>query len=227
MKLYMTALSTHCRPVMAFLAEESIAHEAVMLDLAKGESRTPDFLALNPSGAVPVLVDEGFVLTESSAILKYVAEKHGSKLYPTGLRERARVNERMDWFNTGFEHHVAYDLVYPQLLPHHKRSSDEVNAAVIAWGLEKAKGHYAVLEQMLGDAPWLAGASFTIADYFGASFASLTRTIGGDLRAYPRVAAWLDRVEARPSWAPASAAFTGLGQHLASVGAKLVTVRSA
>lgn len=226
MKLYATGLSTNCRPVLAVLAEAAIPHEVVMLDFAKGEHKTPEMLALNPNGALPILVEPGFVLTESSAILKYVTEKHGSALYPKDLRARARVNERMDWFNTQFAHHCAHDLVYPQLLPTYARGSDEGTKAAIVWGLDKVQRHLAVLEHWLGQSKYVAGDAVTIADIFGASYVSLPRTIGGDLRAFPRVASWLDGIEARPSWAPASAAFTGLAAHLASQGAELVTVRS-
>lgn len=226
MKLYATALSTTCRPVLAVLAEAAISCETVMVDFAKGEHKTKEMLALNPNGAVPILVDEDFVLTESSAILKYVTEKHGSPLYPKELRARARVNERMDWFNTQFAHHCAHDLVYPQLLPSHTRGSDEGTKAAIAWGLDKVKEHLGVLEIWLGASSHVAGDTLSIADFFGASFASLPRTIGGNLAAFPRVTRWLDAIEARPSWGPANVAFAGLAAHLSSQGAQLVTVRS-
>jgi glutathione S-transferase len=131
----------------------------------------------------------------------------------------------MDWFNTQLAHHCAHDLVYPQLLPSHARGSDEATRAAVAWGLDKTTEHLGVLEEWLGASRFAAGDVLTIADFFGASFVGLPRTIGGDLRAFPRVSAWLDAVESRPSWGPASAAFTGLSQHLASQGAKLVTVR--
>jgi glutathione S-transferase len=225
MKLYHTALSTSCRPVIAFLSDAGIAYDSVPVDFGKGEHKTPAMRALNPNGALPILDDEGFVLTESSAILKYVAEKNGSAMYPKELRPRARVNERMDWFNTHLASHCAHDLVYPQLLPHHKRGSDEATEATVRWGLENTTQHLAVLEQWLGQSKFVAGDTLTIADFFGASFASLPRTIGGNLKSFPKVSAWLDAIESRPSWAPATAAFTGLQQHLASQGAQLVTVR--
>ena len=77
---------------------------------------------------VPVLEDGDFRLTESSAILKYLADKFDSPLYPKDLRQRARVNERMDWFNTQLSRDFCFGLVFAQLLPHHKRRSDEARA---------------------------------------------------------------------------------------------------
>ena len=77
---------------------------------------------------MPVLEDGDFRLTESSAILKYLADKIDSPAYPKDLRKRARVNEMMDWLNTGFYRDFGYGLVYPQIFPHHKRRSDEAQA---------------------------------------------------------------------------------------------------
>ena len=66
---------------------------------------------------MPVLEDGDFRLTESSAILKYLADKTRSPAYPADLRQRARINERMDWFNTGFYRDFSYGFVYPQIFP--------------------------------------------------------------------------------------------------------------
>jgi glutathione S-transferase len=226
MKIYLAMLSTHSRPIAAVLDEAKIPCERVILDLGKGEARTPEFKKINPNAAVPVLVDEDFVLTEASAILKYVTEKHSSTLYPTtSLRTRARVNERLDWFNTQFSQNLAEDMVYPQLLPAYARGSDEGTRAAIAWGLERTKVHLTVLDRWLGESPYACGDAITIADFYGASFVALIPTTGGDLGGYPNVARWLGAVTSRPSWGPASVAFDGLAQHLASSGAKLVSVR--
>ena len=87
---------------------------------------------------MPVLEDGDFRLTESSAILKYLADKVDSPAYPKDLQKRARVNEMMDWLNTGFYRDFGYGLVYPQIFPHHKRRSDEAQAAAVEWGKHKA-----------------------------------------------------------------------------------------
>ena len=97
MKLYYHPASTASRPVVLFAAENDIALELQLIDIFKGEHRLPAYTALNPNGLVPLLEDGGLRLTESSAILKYLADKVDSPLYPKGLQLRARVNERMDW----------------------------------------------------------------------------------------------------------------------------------
>ena len=89
---------------------------------------------------MPVLEDGDFRLTESSAILKYLADKMDSPPYPKDLKERARVNESMDWFNTNLYRDFGYGVVYPQIFPHHKRPSDAVQAAHARMGQASAHG---------------------------------------------------------------------------------------
>ena len=74
---------------------------------------------------MPVIEDGDLHLTESSAILKYLADKIGSPAYPKDLKQRAKVNEMMDWLNTNFYRDWAYNLAYPQLFPNQKRRSEE------------------------------------------------------------------------------------------------------
>jgi len=100
-RIYVNSVSTTSRPVLLFLAEHNMPAEIIQISLRGGEHLTPEFAALNPNKSVPTLQDEDFVLTECSAILKYLAEKTSSRTYPKDLKARARVNEAMDWFNTG------------------------------------------------------------------------------------------------------------------------------
>ena len=95
MKLYYHPISTTCRPIMLFAAEAGIALDYEFVDLFTGAHYKPEYEAINPSKQVPVLEDGDLVLTESSAILKYVADKVGSPAYPKDLKARARVNEVM------------------------------------------------------------------------------------------------------------------------------------
>jgi len=114
-RLYYDPMATTCRSIMLFAAETGLDLEYSRVDLFSGEHKVPPFIHVNPNAAVPVLEDGGFILTESSAILKYLAE--GSAAYPPERRARARVHEMMDWFNTGFMSWFCYGLVYRQVLP--------------------------------------------------------------------------------------------------------------
>src|SRR6202007_1447490 len=139
MKLYMHPVSMTSRPVRLFIAENKIPVEEVTVDLFTGEHYGPAYTPVNPSNLVPMIEDGDLRLTESSAILKYLADKIGSPAYPKDLKQRAKVNEMMDWLNTNFYRDWAYNLAYPQLFPNQKRRSEEAQGATIEIGQQNAK----------------------------------------------------------------------------------------
>jgi glutathione S-transferase len=102
MKLYMHPVSMTSRPVRLFIAENKIPVDEVTVDLFTGEQYQPTYAQINPNSLVPMIEDGDMRLTESSAILKYLADKIGSPAYPKDLKQRAKVNEVMDWLNTNF-----------------------------------------------------------------------------------------------------------------------------
>jgi glutathione S-transferase len=190
MKLYMHPVSMTSRPVRLFIAENKIPVEEVTVDLFTGEHYGPAYSAVNPNNLVPVIEDGDLRLTESSAILKYLADKIGSPAYPKDLKQRAKVNEMMDWLNTNFYRDWAYNLAYPQLFPNQKRRSDD------HWIGPKKQ--------------YLCGDQITIADYFGAALVTLGEVIRCDLSAYPNVERWLNNMKKLPSWGPVNEVFHGL-----------------
>jgi glutathione S-transferase len=163
-----------------------------------------------------VLEDGDLRLTESSAILKYLADRAGSPLYPRDLKQRARVNERMDWVNTQLCRDLAYGFVYPQIFPLHKRRSDEAQDATLQWGKERAQGWMKVLnDHILGTGnAYLCGSAITIADYFASAFVALAELTGSDLAAYPNVKKWLARMKALKNWKPVNEVIEGFGASL-------------
>jgi glutathione S-transferase len=215
-KLYYHPASTTSRPPIMFIEENAIPAELQVVDIFTGEHMGPAFSGVNPNQLVPVLEDDDFRLTESSAILKYLADRVDSPAYPKGLRERARVNEMMDWINTQLCRDLAYGTVYSQLFPHHKRPTDESHRVTVAWGQERAKRWLSILDQRLlgSDKAYLCGQHLTIADYYGASFVHLAEVIGSDLSAYPNVKRWLGRMKQRPAWEKVYAAINGFASQL-------------
>ena len=212
MKLYMHPVSMTSRPVRLFAAESGIDMEEQVVDLMTGEHLQEPFASLNPNKLVPLLEDGDLCLTESSAILKYLADKFDSPAYPKDLQQRAKVNEMMDWFNTNFYRDYGYGLVYPQIFPHMRRSSDEVQAGTIEWGRERAQNWLKVLnDHWLGpDKPYLCGNSITIADYFGVGLLTLGEIIRCDFSAYPNIERWLGNMKQLKSWGPINEVFYGL-----------------
>jgi len=202
MKIYYHPASTTSRPIMLFVAENGIDAQMQVVDLFTGEHYKPPFEAINPNHLVPVLEDGDFRLTESSAILKYLADKINSPTYPKDLKQRARVNERMDWINTQLCRDFAYGFVYPQIFPHHKRPTNEVQAATLAWAKERAKTWMKVLdEHLIGPKNgYLCGDQITIADYFGVSFVTLGSVIRSNYSSYPNLSRWLGNMKRLKSW---------------------------
>ena len=211
MKPYMHPASMTSRPVRLFIAERGIDVEEQVTDLMTGEHHQEPFISINPNRLVPVLDDGDFRLTESSAILKYLADKIDSPAYPKDLKQRAKVNEMMDWFNTKFYRDYGYGQIHPQIFPHHKRLSDEAQNATITWGKERAQGWLRILDDhWIGpDQPYLCGDRITIADYFGVGLLTLGEIIRCDFSAYPNIERWLGNMKQLKSWPETNEALYG------------------
>ena len=202
MKLYMHPVSMTSRPVRLFIAENKIPCDEQVVDLMTGEHHKEPFAAINPNKLVPVLEDGDLRLTESSAILKYLADKIDSPSYPKELKQRAKVNELMDWFNTNFYRDYAYNMAYPQIFPHHKRPDDDVQSATIAWGTERSRGWLTVLDKhWIGKNNYVCGSQLTIADYFGVCLVTLGEILRVDFSPYPSVQRWIGNMKKLESWA--------------------------
>jgi len=218
MQLYADPISTTCLPVMMFLADHGIEHEFVYVNLMQGEHQRPEYAAINPNMCVPVLVDGDLVLTESSAILKYLADKAGAtEAYPTDLKARARVNSVMDWFNTGLYRDLGYGVIYPQVLPNFKCENAQTQADLIAASDARARRWLGVLnDTLLADRSYVCGETATIADYLGSAYVAIADWVGYDLSAWPRVADWQARMRATDGWARTHEAWNGLVAYIKS-----------
>jgi glutathione S-transferase len=214
MKLYMHPASIASRPVRLFAADNGIELDEGSIDLMSGEHMRTPFSTINPNCMVPVLEDGDFRLTESSAILKYLADKIGSPAYPQELKARARVNEVMDWVSTNFYRDWGYGFIYPQIFPHHRREGEALQAGTIEWGRKKSKTWLDLLDRhWLGaHKRYLCGERITIADYFGSSIVTLGEVIGCDLAAYPNISRWLVTIKQLPAWAKTNDAFYGMAE---------------
>ncbi len=215
-KLYILEVSNTSRPIRALIAENKLPIEEVALDFYKGEHASEPYISLNPNALVPTLDDDGFILTESSAIMKYLADKFDLALYPKGLKERAKVNELMDWFNTGFYRDYAYNVVYPQIYPHHKRPDDATHSGTIEWGKSQTKKWLKVLnDHWLGKGnKFLTGNQMTIADIFGYSLLTCGMVTRDEFKDYPNVDRWVKEVEKLPSWTKINAALAGFRDYV-------------
>jgi glutathione S-transferase len=201
LKLFMHPVSNTSRPVRLMIAEHKLPVEEQVIDLFTGEHYKEPYVSMNPNHMVPMLQDGDFRLTESSAIMKYLASRFELAQYPKDLKKRAKVDEAMDWLNTQFYRDYAYGVAYPQMYPHHKRPTDDLQKGTIAWGLKNAQEWFRLLDSVwLGGKPYLTGDELTIADYFGACIVTLGEVIQCDFSAYKNVDAWLGRMRKLPTW---------------------------
>ena len=214
-QLYGDKVSTTTRAVLLFCRERGLPVELVTVPLMEGGHHKEPFVALNPNRLVPVLKEDNFVLTESATILRYLADRFDAPEYPKDLRERARVNERMDWLNTNFYREYGYHLIYPQLFPHHLRKPEDANRATVEWGSEKSAQSLAVLDaHWLSAGKYLCGDKITIADYFGATLVATGELIGVDLSRYPNVSRWMATMKSLKAWKEVFDAHEGFAQSL-------------
>ena len=209
MKLYMHPVSTTSRAVLLFAAESGIDLDLQIVDLFKGEHLQAAYATVNPSQMVPVLEDGDFHLTESSAILKYLADKIRSPAYPSDAKKRAKVNEMMDWLNSNLYRDFAYGLVYSQVYPHHRRPDATVQAGTVAWGKEKARAWLKILDtDLIGPKRrFLCGDEISLADYLGAPMLTAGELVRCDFSPWPNVARWLRNMKALPSWSKVNDGF--------------------
>ncbi len=210
MKLYQDPVSTTSRPVLLFLAEHELPVELVHVDLMSGAQHDPGFTALNPNAAVPVLVDGDLVLPESSAILKYLGDVAMSPTYPGDLKKRGRINAAMDWFHISVSRDFGYCYVYPTVFPGHRFENAATLAEVQKRGRDGFTKLFGVLDARLADHAFVCGDDLTIADYLGAVHLGMGELVDFDFAPWPNIAAWLERMKARPSWGEVHAAFYGL-----------------
>ena len=216
MKLYFHPASTTSRIVQLFAVDQGIALDYQVVDLFTGEHLKPEFAQLNPNCLVPVLEDGDFRLTESAAIIRYLADKAGSPAYPKDLKERARVHEMMDWLNSNFYKDFGYGVIYPQVFPHHMRPGDAVQAGTLDWGKQKSQSWLKILdEKLIGpNKRYLCGDKITLADYMGAEMIALGRVIGCNYAAYPNIERWLGNMKALPCWTQVHEAIDGFAGSL-------------
>ena len=188
--------SGNCYKVRLLLAQLGIPYERVEWDTRAGQTRAPAFLRINPAGKVPVLeTEEGGLLRESNAILFYLAE--GTPLLPEGRFERAQV---LQWMS--FEGSVHQpNLATARFLVRFMEMTDEYQKML----RHKQKAGYVALELMEGhlrDDGFLVGGRYTVADVALYAYTHVAHEGGFDLRPFPAVRAWLDRISARPGYVP-------------------------
>ncbi len=186
-----------CRLVLKQLG---LPYELVPIDIMSGASRTPEFLAKNPNGRIPLLEVPGRgYLPESHAIISFLAE--GSHLIPTDAFERACMWQWLCFEQYHVEPNIGTARFWTRMLG---KTRAELGEKLI----EKKKNGYAaldVLEESLRGREFLVANRYSLADISLFAYTHVAHEAGFDLAPYPNVRGWCDRVASQPKWAPITA----------------------
>lgn len=192
--LYGTPLSSPANKIRFLLNYLGIPYEYKSVNLAAGEHKQADFLKINPYGKVPAIDDNGFKLAESNAILRYLADKHPSSLYPKNLEERAIVEQ---WLDFAANHislataKVMYNTYFYRLTG---TAKDERS---LQDGFSWLNAYLPMLEQQLTKQAYIAGNQLTIADFGLLAALDTVDLLKIDLSPYPRLNSWRQKLMAQ------------------------------
>jgi glutathione S-transferase len=194
MRLYNVAYSGNSYKVRLLLAQLGIPCELIEVDILKGQSRTPEFLRINPNGRTPVLDDDGFVLPESNAILAYLAR--GTRFLPEDRKSWARVFQWMFFEQYSHEPLIATSRFWLQ----HKPDSPE-RSALLASKRDGGWAALTIMEEHLSKSDFFVG-DYSIADISLFAYTHVSQEGGFPLDGFPKIREWIERVTAQPGFIP-------------------------
>jgi glutathione S-transferase len=199
MKLYAFPPSPNTWKVRAVAAYLGIPLETEFVDLFKGASHSPGYLAINSTGRTPSLVDGDFKLWESTAIMQYIASKTPNSLWPNDARARADIVRWQSWSLVHWSKDGCEPLLFQRLVKQ-LLNMGPPDEAVVAKGLECFNKEAKVLDEHLAGQAYLVGEDITLADFSVAAPLFYADRAGFPLAAYPHIREWFGRVSTLPCW---------------------------
>ncbi|MFZ3153947.1 glutathione S-transferase [Pseudomonas sp.] len=200
-KLYRVPLSGHAHRVELLLSLLQLPTELVFVDIPNGAHKKPEFLALNAFGQVPVIDDNGTILSDSNAILVYLAKKYGKGAW---LSEEPVAAARIQRWLSVAAGQLAYGPASARLITVFGAA---LNAAEV---IARSHALLKVMDGELASAPFLAGDTATLADIANYTYIAHAPEGNVSLEPYPNVRVWLERVEALPGFVPMPRTAAGL-----------------
>ncbi len=190
-KIYGDSISGNCLKVKWTLDILGQNYDWIETSVLKGETRTAEFLALNPAGQVPLLATaNGRRLSQSNAIILYLAESHNGGLLPEESYDRAKVYEWLFWEQYSHEPYIAVRRFLKTYL---NRQDAEIDPKLLERGLA-ALTH---MERQLAAGDWIASGAFSLADISLVAYTRVSHEGGFDLNAFPATKDWVARTENR------------------------------
>ena len=200
LKLYGDPISGNCLKAKWTAEYLGADIEWIALNILNGDTRTEEFLAVNPFGQIPTaVVSDGRVITQSNAIMVYLTEEFGGALLPEDAYERAKVFQWLFWEQNSHEPYIAgrrFRKAYKKL------SDEEIDSE---W-LPRGYAALDLMERTLAQSDYLVGDAITLADIAVVAYTRVAHEGGFDLAKYPGVRAWVARVERALDVTPAEGA---------------------
>ena len=199
MKLYGFPPSPNTWQIRALAAHIGVPLEFEFVDLTKGAQRTPAFLAINPTGRTPALVDGDFKLWETLAIMQYVAGKKPNSLWPYDARGRADITRWQSWNLAHWNRDACVPLLFERFVKQ-MLNLGAPDQAAIAKGSEAFAKEAGMLDAHLAKQKYIVGDALTIADFAVAAPLFYAKQADLPLQPFPHIRGWFERVSALPSW---------------------------
>jgi glutathione S-transferase len=198
MKLYYHPNSPNCVDVLATANQLGIALDLELVDLTKGAQKKPEYLEINPNGRVPALVDGDFRLSESNAIMQYIASQKPNALWPDDLRARADITRWQFWQASQWNRGAGM-LVWENFIKKFLNLGAP-DPAKIKEGTELFQASAAMLDGHLKEHKYLVGDGLTLADFSVATMLVYAGPGRYPLENYPNIRSWYARISALDAW---------------------------
>lgn len=197
-KLYGIPLSTPFRAVEIFLKLLNISYEVISTNPLKGETRTPEFLAINPLGQIPTIQHGDFALGESHAILVYLHTTHSGSphYYPSDPKQHALVDQYLHWHHEGARKvsYLGFGLIFAPL------KNIQLPSTYVQEQRDNVTKAFTTMERWLTAHQYLAGEEITLADVTAFPEVDQARMVDFDMTPFPRLTAWFERLQQIPAF---------------------------
>jgi glutathione S-transferase len=204
MKAFIHPASPNCVAVLAAARELEIELQTEVVDLFGQANLDPEFLQINPNGLVPVLLDNDFVLWETTAILQYLAARaHPDSLLPLDERMRSDVTRWQAWSIAHWQP-VLQTFIFENLFKR-LRGLGSPDPQTIAGAMPRLEKHARILNTALADREWLCAGRLTVADLAVGAYLVYAEPAAIGLGDYPHLLDWWSRLRHRPAWSAAEA----------------------
>jgi glutathione S-transferase len=196
LKVWGRRSSANVQKVMWLLGELDLAHEHIPAAGPYGLVNEPKFRAMNPNGLVPVIDDDGMILWESNAILRYLAARHGGEAWwPGDPGKRAPIDQWMDWAATTFQPELVGAFWSYWRTPEHERDWDKIKNFE-----SRAERVLRLLDSILATRPYVAGEHFSLADIPNGVHLYRYYTLGRPVPELKNIEAWYARLKERAAY---------------------------